>query len=262
MPVKISANPAGETDVRAITLDEFNSGRINFNEHYSSVQTGEVQGQIVPVRWTEFDRMITDYVETNSGQVAESQVAVSFIHCYNLITERLYYRIKLSKMTPTPDPKVFSLVAPYMWFDVREDMITPCEVHSEDDVVYMNEMQYHSGPEDTAETLSLNPTIYVKALTLPWKEEIKLMWQDNGSPIDAMLNLASCSYMDGSSGSALVEWPHGIVLYLSVNGQDLLNNGNYFTAFNHKGADMSTQCPPMCNLYIVPAHISQYQKTV
>lgn len=258
MPVKISATPT--SDVRAITLDEYETGRTNFNEHYSSTQTGEVQGQIIPVNWAAFANTITAYLTANAN-VTEDQVAISFIHCYDQAEEILHYRMKLSKMEPTPildnGCPVFSLAEPHMWYTIREHNITPCPIHNTVNEEYMNNLLYLAGPEAAVEQLCEDPGKFVRSMTFPWKDEIKQMFIDNGSPLNATLNLASCSYFGNEGGGADVAWPHGMVLYLSVGGTDLLNNDDYITAFNHKGADVSTLCPPMCNAYVVPQSVEQ-----
>ncbi|RYD58295.1 MAG: hypothetical protein EOP56_05065 [Sphingobacteriales bacterium] len=261
MPVKISANPAGEPDKRAITQDEYDQGRTNFNEHYTSAQTGEVQGQIIPVSWAAFTNMINSYIATYPAEVNAGNIAVSFIHCYDTLEEILYYRVKLSVLQPTEDPSVFNLVGPFMWQTIREHNIAPCVHQSSEDIQYMNNILYLQGPEADVQQLSENPGIFVRSMTLPWQNEILQMYVDNGSPMNATLNLASCTYLDGGTGEALVEWPHGIVLYLSVGGTDLLNNEDYILPFNHKGADLSTVCPPICHEYIVPVGVSNPANT-
>jgi hypothetical protein len=254
MPVKISANPAGETDVRAITLDEFETGRANFNEHYTSDQTGEVLGQIIPVSWMAFSQTILEYLNTNPT-VTEAQVGVTFVHCYDQLEEVLYYKLKLSCMTPTAIQGEFSLQPPFMWFTIREHNIATCSDPGGNDEPYMNNLMYQSGPEASVEQLSEHAGIFVREMTFPWLTEIKQMFIQNGSPMNATFNMASCSYVDeGGGGAALVEWPHGMVMYLSVGSQDLIDNGYYVLPFNHRGADMGTVCPPICNAYVVPTN--------
>jgi hypothetical protein len=257
MPVKITSNP-GDPDVRAITLDEFEAGRANFNAHYTSDQTGDVLGQIIPVSWMAFSQTIVDYLTTNPS-VTEAQVGVTFVHCYDPLEEVLYYRLKLSRMAPTAVQGQFSLQPPFMWFTIREHYIMTCQNPGGNDEPYMNNLMYQAGPEANVEQLSEQPAIFVREITFPWLTEIKQMFIDNGSPMNASFNIASCSYVDeGGGGSALVKWPHGMVMYLSVGATELLDN-SYVTTFNHKGADMGTLCPPRCGVYVAPTNTTVYQ---
>jgi hypothetical protein len=52
---------------------------------------------------------------------------------------------------------------------------------------------------------------------------------------------------------ALIEWPHGVVVYLNQGGVDMIDNNSYVSMFTNHGADFATLCPPNCDVYMPPA---------
>lgn len=259
MPVKITTVD-NSTDPRVISLDAFKHGRANFSLHYFYTDTAsEYTGDVIQIQWEALQNAVTNYMTVNS--VPENQVALRFVHCFDLAQESLYMRLQICRMVPstTPPPPGTSMVYDLIstgakWYEIKQDSFAPTVVTTMENTEYLNNFYYKEEPQAaTMQVLSSGPAKYVKNLTMPWASEVKLMYEENGSPINAWLNLASCSYMESPVYSNVL-WPHGLVLFLSDDTNDpYLDNDDSIVVFHNKGADMATVCPPTCNVYNAPA---------
>jgi hypothetical protein len=194
--------------------------------------------------------------------VPESEIAIRFVHAYDIGTTTLYMRMQICQMQLTSITEYASQIYEILdngnclWFNVNAQSITECANTMLVDEQYLQSFKYMpTGTEEVSETLSEDGGFrFVRTITYPWEAEIKQLYSDNGSPDEneTQLYFASASYTEGAPGSAAVLWPHGLVMYLAVNYMPLLDNDNYVSIFHYKGADLGTICPPRCNAYYMP----------
>jgi hypothetical protein len=259
MPVKI--DNSGDPANFSVTATEVFQGIANFNIHYKERTDAEYSGRDYTVSWADFSQCIATYM-AQFPEVPEEKIAVRFVHCYHTATNTLYMRMLLCEMELTTiteyDCSVFQLLDNnyQLWFDVEENNITLCPEHTFQDEIYLNSFEYKATAvaEETEVLAEDGGFRFVRTLTYPWKEEIWRLWADNGAPApsDTLLHFAAASYTEADGGDASVVWPHGLVMYLEVNGEVLLNDNNYVSLFHYKGADLGTMCPPKCNSYVTP----------
>jgi hypothetical protein len=261
MPVRIdnSSDPASFT----VSADKLTSGMANFRDHYFLVEGDEDFIADFAIPWNDLQGAVDSY-KLQFPAVPESAIAMRFVHCYDTNSTALYLRLLICQMELTTiteyNSEVYQLLnnSNQLWYQLQENSVTPLANSSFDDPVYLSSFKYKLGPEAAeGETLSEDGGYkFVRTLTFPWEAEIQQMYEDNGSPQDppdtVLLKFASCSYTELEPGSSSVLWPHGLVLYLNVNGTDLLDNQNSVAIFHYKGADMGTSCPPKCGSYVTP----------
>lgn len=190
----------------------------------------------------------------------ENEVALRFVHCFSVPEEALYYRLQICRLVPSTDPPPPGASAVYdldtlnaKWYEVKNNSFVPTLNTTLAGLPYLNNFYYKDEPQATTmQCLTDGPDTYVKNLTLPWEQEIKLMYMENGSPVDATINFAASSYIEPPEYSNVM-WPHGMIAYLKDSqGTLLLDNEDYISIFHNKGADMSALCPPHCGVYIAP----------
>lgn len=259
MPVKIQTGD-NSSDPRVISLAAYELGCANFSLHYYYTDTAaSFNGSEIQIPWLDLQNAVDSYV-IESG-TPENEVALRFVHCFDPIAESLYYRLQICKMvlSSTPPPAgasaVYDLVTTgARWYEIKQNQFGSTLNHALAGAEYLNNFYYKDEPQaSTMEKLAEGPALFVKNFTLPWTQELKLIYTENGSPVGAGINFASCSYIEPPA-YANVEWPHGMVAYLTnASGQPFLDNEDYVHIFHNKGADYSTLCPPQCNVYIAPA---------
>ncbi len=256
MPVQLLSND-NSNDPRVISLEMYEDGRANFDMHYFFTQAqASFGGQVNSAPWDELQTAVEDYC-TDTG-VAPVEVALRFVHCFDDTDPKLYQRLQICRMIPSAIPSgqneaVFDLdVNGAVWYEIKNGTIATTANQNLEGITYLHSMFYKVEPQlQEMERLADGPSKYVQNLVLPWGDEILQMYLENGSPENAGVNIAACSY---TGTAANVEWPHGIVIYLSDSqGAAMLNDYNYISLFHNKGADFATACPPNCNVYIAPA---------
>lgn len=259
MPVKIQIGDNSD-DPRVISLEDYMNGRANFDLHYyyTSSESG-FGGQVIDARWDDLQAAVTDYVNTSG--TPEAEVALRFVHCFGSIEENMYLRLQLCRLVPSELPVPPGAQAIYdldttnsKWYEIRNGMFSVTNDEQLFGVIYLDNFYYKAEPQAAdMECLKDGPAKYVKNLVLPWASEIQLMYAENGSPENAGVHFAACSYTEQNPEYSHVEWPHGLVVYLSDSGgHAMLDNNTYISIFHNKGADMATICPPNCNVYIQP----------
>lgn len=258
MPVQIKSYD-DSSDPRVINLEDYENGRANFSLHYYYTEMeAAFTRDVIDVPWNSLQAAVDNYVLETS--VPENEVALRFVHCFDTVNHALYYRLQICQMvlSSTPPPPgtlaVYDLVTTgAKWYDVKNYTLSPTLHTSLGNAPYLNNFYYKDEPQATTmQRLMDGPGIYVKNLTLPWAQEIKLMYQENGSPVDATINFAASSYIEPPQYSNVM-WPHGMIAYLKDSeGTLLLDDESYVSIFHNKGADLATQCPPNCNIYIMP----------
>jgi hypothetical protein len=262
MPIRIdnSASPASF----AVSATEVQQGMENFNNHYCALSGPDYFGRDYTVLWHDFKQCIDAY-HAAFPDVAEENIAIRYVHCYETATETLYMRMQLCEMQLTTVTEYSSQVyqildnGNQMWFSLMENNIQPVPLPAQTcyDETYLNSFEYKAtAAADTGEVLAEDGGFrFVRTLTYPWKNEIWQLWHDNGEPDEnnTWIHFASASYTAVEPGSSSVLWPHGLVMYLQVGSQILLDDDNYVSIFHYKGADMGTACPPKCNTYVTPA---------
>ncbi len=251
MPVKIvsaQSDSAGE-----ITLNEFTLGRQNFDMHYFVLEGAELAqfgGQDFSVPWADIESAVDDYCANYN--ISVSSVGFRLVHCYDEQDNSLYYRLQLVQLVQQGSSNTYDIVTTNCaWYELKQGIVNPCPDHNTTDAVYMNSFSYKADPgAEVFETLSDAPGTYVHNIVYPWASEIYQMFIDNGSPSGADLHFGAVSYIEGPMASNVM-YPHGNVLYLSVNGVPLLDNDtSYIVIYQNKGADNGTLCPPQCGVYI------------
>lgn len=260
MPVKIQIGD-NSSDPRVISKAALQFGEQNFSLHYYYThEQAAFGGTVIRTPWTNIENAVATYMQ-GSG-TPEAEVAIRLVHCFNLSTTSMYLRMQVCKMVPTPIPPppnmqmVYDLdTANSLWYVITEEEFGETADHELFDQTYLDNFFYKLEPQHHhMERLIDGPTKFVKNLVLPWAAELKLMFEENGHPEAADVNFAACSYTEPLyPGHSNVEWPHGLVIYLSEGDHDMLDNKTYIHIFHNKGADMSTLCPPNCNVYIAPA---------
>lgn len=258
MPVRIRIGDTS-SDPRVISLEAYENGRANFDLHYYyTMAQSSFGGQVIEIPWNDLQTAVDNFVST--AAVPENEVALRFVHCFDTATESLYLRLQICQMvqSETPPPPgalmVYDIVTTNaVWYKIGEGTLTPAINQSLLGMEYLNNFYYKTEPQAAVmEQLTEGPDKYVKNLVLPWAQEVQLMYMENGSPENAGIHFAACSYTESREYSNVL-WPHGMVIYLSnSSGEAMLDNDTYVSIFHNKGADMSTLCPPNCNVYIAP----------
>lgn len=258
MPVRIHIGDTSD-DPRVIDLQDYEDGRANFDLHYYySISEAEFAGQVLDTPWSALQDAVNLYMAQAS--VPENEVALRFVHCFDMEMHKLYTRLQILQMVPssTPPPPDASMVYDLvdtgaLWYKIDNGEMSSTDDHSLEGHEYLENFYYKDEPQSAImECLITGPTKYVKNLVFPWQQEVQQMYLDNGSPENAGVHFASCSYIEPPAYSN-VTWPHGMVIYLSdAGGTPMLDDNTYISIFHNKGADMGTLCPPNCNVYIAP----------
>jgi hypothetical protein len=255
MPVKIVALTS--TDPREITLDEYNQGRTNFDDHYFVLKNSipvSFGGQDFYIPWADLENAVDNFC--NQYFKDPEDVAVRLVHCYNSSLDIIYMRMQICSMTEPgagslPDNVQGLITIECAWYTIEAGTIQVTTDDQLSDEVYLSNFYYTNDDGNSYQQLSAGPNTYVKNLVYPWAAEMLAMYESNGSPMNAMIHFAACSYVESPEASN-VTWPHGNVLYLSVNDVPLLDNDDYMVIFENKGADGGTLCPPKCDVYVDP----------
>lgn len=258
MPVRIEIGDNSD-DPRVISLDDYENGRANFQLHYYySTEEAAFTGQVITTGWNSLQEAVNQY--TLSTGVPENQVALRFVHCFDTELGKLYTRLQVLQMvaSTTPPPPGASMVYDLvdtgsLWFKIDNGEMSTTNDQDLFGVTYLQNFYYKEMPQSAEmECLTDGPTKYVKNLVLPWAQEVQLMYTENGSPSDALINFAACSYIEPPAYSN-VTWPHGMVIYLATaEGVPMMDNDDYISIFHNKGADFGTLCPPNCAVYVQP----------
>lgn len=258
MPVQIRIGD-DSSDPRVISLEAYENGRANFSLHYYYTETeASFSGDVVEVPWNDLQTAVSNYVL--SAGVPENEVALRFVHCFSAAEETLYYRMQICRLVLSTEPPPPGASAVYdldttgaTWYELKNGVFDTTNTTTLHSLPYLNNFYYKEEPQSaTMERLIDGPTVYVKNLTLPWEQEIKLMYAENGNPVGATINFAATSYIEPPEYSNVM-WPHGMVAYLKDSeGVAFLDNEDYISLFHNKGADFTTLCPPNCGNYIAP----------
>lgn len=266
MPVRIKAEPLDPAEF-AISSDKLESGIENFKIHYHLLDGSPDFVSDFSTSWNDLYNAVQNY-KGQFPEVPEAEIAMRFIHCYDPGTTSLYLRLQICQMQLTTiteyDSDVWQLLNNHnqLWYQLKQGSITEVPASTMYDEVYLDSFEYTLVAEgDSTEQLSEDGGFkFVRTLTFPWQSEIYQMYVDNGSPSDppdtVNIHYCACSYTEGEPGSSSVLWPHGLVMYLEVNGEPMLDNENYISIFHYKGADLATMCPPKCGSYVTPPTLS------
>lgn len=259
MPVRIEIGD-NSNDPRVIDLQEYLDGRANFSLHYYyTTAEATFGGQVIDAQWDDLQAAVENYC-TQTG-VKPQNVALRFVHCFEPgIAGHLFLRVQICKMVLSSEPPPPGSSAVYdldttgsLWYEINNGAIAPTPDESLDGPAYLSNFYYKIDSQSAdMERLIDGPDTYVQNLVLPWGDEILQMYIQNQSPTNAGVHFAACSYITSPERSN-VEWPHGMVIYLSDSKGPLLDNNTYITIFHNKGADMATLCPPDCNVYLMPS---------
>ncbi|MCB0697544.1 MAG: hypothetical protein KDC07_09285 [Chitinophagaceae bacterium] len=262
MPVRIRIGDNSD-DPRVISLQDYVDGRANFTLHYYYSPTQqEFGGQVIGIQWDDLQNAVDSFIKDTG--TAATNVALRFVHCFmpglSEAPAVLFLRLQICGMTPSAEPpppgvsQVYDLdTTGALWYEISEGSFISTTDQTLFGTVYLSNFYYKADPA-SADLMPLTdgPAAFVKNLVLPWGNEILQMYLNNGSPAGAGINFAACSYV-ATPEHANVEWPHGMVVYLTNStGQPMLDNDNYATIFHNKGADYGTMCPPNCNVYLEP----------
>jgi len=261
MPVKI--DNSGSPSNFSVSASEVYEGMQNFNEHYCPVTGPEYFGRDYTVLWHDFKQCIDAY-KAAFPDVLEEDIAIRFVHSYDAGSQTLYMRMVVCQMQITTATEYSSHVFQIlnnnsqMWFSLMENSVQPVPLPEQNyfDTVYLTNFEYRANAAATnGQILAEDGGFrFVRTLTYPWKNEIWQLWHDNEEPDEnnTWIHFASASYTAAEPGTSSVLWPHGLVMYLQVGDEILLNDDNYVSLFRYKGADMGTACPPKCNSYVAP----------
>lgn len=260
MPVQLIAEDNSE-DPRVISLQSYMDGRANFTLHYYYTSSeASFGGQVLDAQWSDLQSAVDDYV--NETGVPATEVALRFVHCFDVIPGNLYVRLQICQLT-NPHLEhghtVYDLnTTGAKWYEIKDSAMNPTTDEMPEGPEYLSNFYYKVEPQSQEmECLTDGPEKYVKNLVFPWDDEVLKMYMQNGSP-NGGVHFAACSYLYPIGEYASVHWPHGMVIYLSdAQGRPLLNNQDYISLFHNKGADFATMCPPNCDSYILPVELSE-----
>jgi hypothetical protein len=259
MPVRIVS--VSDPSTFAVTADEVQEGIDHFNEHYTVSSFSEYEGALYYVNWKQFRDCVRNY-QLEFPSVEEENIAIRFVHAFSTVDNTLYMRMQICEMLLTTitihSSPTYEILdnGNSVWYDVKPDSITPTANTSTTDEEYLEAFVYMpTGTTAVTESLAEDGGFrFVRVLSYPWKNEILQLYVDNDEPDEnqTQIYFASASYTESLPGSTNVQWPHGLVMYLAVAYEPMLDNDNYVSMFHYKGADMGTACPPDCNVYIAP----------
>ncbi len=246
-----------------ISKAEYETGRDNFVAHYflADCET-RFDGQDVQIPWAEIETEVYYYMDANDCR----NPGIRMVYCYDADANELYLRIQLCALEEIEDiPGTYKIVDDNCkWYRTKNGELIVEEYNNNlYDEDYMNNFYYCDSIECSKDTVQLladgdGDGKYARMITMPWVTEIRAMYEQNDSPVDATLCFGACSYVTAGSGDAPVLFPHGLVLYLrDSNGDPLLNDEDYIVPFHNKGCDMGTLCPSNCGVYISPKVIPQ-----
>lgn len=266
MPVRITT-ALGESDPRAISADQLATGIEDFNKHYcqASLPTPMVlpapghvlAGQTNKVSWDAFFAAVEDYKDEFG--ISEDDIALRFVHCFDDMSSSLYHRVQILEMG---EPHLNEegkwerqlIDTNSKWYKIKGQELTPTDEHTLTDQLYVNSVMYKPAIAAAAmELIEQYPLKFVHNLTFPWLSEIYTMYEENQSPDGADLNFAVYTHPMHIPEESDCEFPHGMVIYLSVGTHNYIDNEHYVSVFHNRGADDATMCPPMCGKYILPA---------
>lgn len=262
MPVKIEIGDNSD-DPRVIDLEKYVAGRANFSMRYFyTAAQAPFDGEVIEIAWNDLQNAVQDF--TSQTGTLPQNVALRFVHCFlpGLAGEadQLFLRLQICSMTPSAEPPPPGISQVYdldntgaLWYEITNGSFAPTMDETLFGAAYLSNFYYKADPAaGIIEPLTNGPDVFVKNLVLPWANEVLLMYQNNGSPIDASVSFAACSYYS-TPEHANVDWPHGMVVYLTDSaGHPMLDNNHYISIFHNKGADFATLCPPYCNQYLMP----------
>lgn len=268
MPVRLTTTDTQDPAAFVITLDEFNQGMTNFDNHYH-LSSGDEFVKDYTIKWQDIQNAVTDYMN-NYPTVAQENIAMSFTHCYTEQTS-LYLQLLICEMQPTTitenSRQVWQILSNgnQSWYNLipgnpdpgstvmTPGNMTPANPGPLTTNEYLQSFAYVEGPEADEETLADDGGFrFVRTITFPWKNEILAMHDDNG-PYDGevLIHFACASYTE-APGDSDVLWPHGMVMYMQDGQTVYLNNESSVVTFHYKGADLGTMCPPKCGAYVTP----------
>lgn len=237
-----------------VTLDQFNAGRTNFQNHYFLESCNSTfYGQDIRLDWGKFYAAVTGFIKKYSAD--PSTIALRFVYCYDTASTSLYLRLQILTMSAdTTIANQYNLNAtPSAWYSITEAGIAETKVSDLSDSAYLSGFYYcdsGSCSASSVQQLSADSDSFAQNIVFPWALEVLQMYADNGNPTGGCIGFAACAFTGDSSEP--VAYPHTLVLYLTdSSGQALIDN-NPCTGFQGKAADYGTLCPEKCNVYISP----------
>ena len=234
-----------------VDLAALTTGQTAFTSHYfiANGSTG-FTGQEILVSWDTFAGKVTDFIDT--AKVAEEDVALRFVHCYDVSAKELYLRVQICTMVETTTPGTYDLVTDQCaWYQIKDGQITATDVKTLVDPDYLDNFYYcpqaNNCPPDALQNLAAG-TNFVHNLVLPWFIEVLQMFKDNDNPTDVSLGLFAYSYNSQQAGIFV----HSLALLLKDSSGIMVDNVVYTPTFKMKACDYGTLCPNHCGVYILP----------
>jgi hypothetical protein len=240
-------------NTKAVTQANYTSARANFQSHYfiADCETS-FDGQDIQMPWDDFAAAVESFIAQT--QCNADDVALRFVHCYDTANKCLYLRLQICTMAPQQNAgNIYDLVTtPCEWYKIEAGSIsTTTNTDLSDDDYLINFYYCDETPCSSGSCTRLaddGETEFARNLVFPWGLQITKLYTDNNSPKGATICFSACSFANQGSGAA---YQHGLVIYLrNSNGAALLNNAVSGSVYNYKGADMSSICPPCCNIYV------------
>ncbi len=194
----------------------------------------------------------------NNGTIATDDLAIKFIHRYDVTNARLYATVQLCEIganasrTDTPEPyNLYPLTCMALYFNINIDGSlgtyngdldgTDSDQYSQ---VYFDNVLYGG------EALQLN--LNTHGVCMPWNQLVKLaadnVTSNRGTPSLFSIGFAATSSPIDDTNESSVTYPHCIAVYLSYDGTACLDSTGYIVGnFLNKAADFNSLCPPTCN---------------
>lgn len=257
MPVQLLTTDNSNGDPRVISLQEYIDGKANFSLHYYyTSEQSAFGGKTVEIPWVDLYNAVYTFYTANS--IPANEVALRFVYCFDTVSGEICYRLQLCRMINPHTEGEYTVYdlddTVCAWYEIKNGLFNTTADHLLFGQEYLDNFYYKTEPQSMElECLNTGPGKYVKNIVFPWTEEIYKMYQENNSPQGGGVHFASCSYMHPGGQYSAVEWPHGMVIFLSdAQGQPLLDDQDYITMYHNKGADFGTPCPPSCDQYKEP----------
>jgi hypothetical protein len=253
----------------ALTLINYSDAAANFTQRYflAGGSTNFIREFLVP--WTSFNNAIQQFISVDN--IPADRLALQFIHRYNPGSRSWFLCMAGGQLSALPVGRIdgndlYDVTPGTIRFDLSNNTVAPSSFTGTYDPLYFNSFFYKDPYSGNLIPLSsdVNHTKFVGAVTMPWLAEVARLVTDNGAnPGTQTLQLKfTCAsfYYPQPSQLANVEWPHQAAITLVVNGSTCLDNIVYpEKLFKNKAADMSSNCPPLVNQYLLPAILGGLQ---
>jgi hypothetical protein len=237
----------------AVSLSDYTAARTLFQEHYFLAECNtDFGGQEQLVPWSDLQTEVDTYITANS--ITADDVALRFVHCYNVGSNALYLRVQLCTLVLVSGDHYTLDTTNSAWYEINAGGLSSTSDTDLYNTAYLENFYYCDAStcsNNTLENLALDTTEekYVRNIVFPWGKEILPMYDAN-QDVES-IGFGACSFTGQNSG---VVYPHTLTLFLlDSNKNKLMDDNTYTNPFEMKGCDLGTICPTCCDCYNTPS---------